>query len=190
MKKPVLALVAAALAVALSGCGGTAVESSDTADSAATSEPTAADEGADESTDEATEEAPADNGILAFGETAKFDDGLQITVTKPKKFTPSEYAAGAEGKGTAVKFQITVKNGTPEKFDPVLVYPTVQSGEAEADAIFDTEQGLEGGPSTAVLPGKTVKWTVGYKVLDTKDITMEISPGAFEYDSVIYTNNP
>jgi hypothetical protein len=191
MKKPMLALAAVGLALTLTGCGTTPVSSSSPADSAATTAPSVAVEDAaeDDTASAAPESEASDDAPVSFGQTYKYEDGLEVTVTTPKKFKPSEYAVGAEAKGTAVKFQVTLKNTGSKAYDPTLFSDTVSSGEAEAEEIFDSENGFEGSPSTSVRPGKTVKFVVGYKVLKLKDITMEVSPG-FEYSEAIFTNNP
>ena len=191
MKKPMLALAAVGLALTLSNCGATPVTSSSPADAAATSAPSAADEeaAAEDTAAETPESEASEDGPIGFGQTYRYEDGLEVTVTAPKKFKPSEYAAGAEAKGTAVKFQVTLKNTGSKAYDPTLFSDTVSSGEAEAETIFDSENGFEGSPSTTVRPGKTVKFNVGYKVLKLKDITMEVSPG-FEYSEAVFTNNP
>lgn len=186
MNKPVLLTLASlVLAGGLAGCGATPVTASNDADPAATAAPSAA---AETETPTADTEEVTDDGPIAFGKTVTFEDGLEMTVGVPEKFKPSEYAAGADGDGTAMKFQVTLKNGTDKTFDPALFYATVSSNEAEAEAIFD--EGLEGSPSTKLLKGKTVKFTVGYMVLNAKDITMDANPGMFEYADTIYTNNP
>lgn len=194
MKMPMLALLAG-VALSLTGCA-SPVSTSD-ADSAATSAPSAVTESAAEAPAEEApaEEAPAEEEItdgqpLAFGKTVTFEDGLQMTITAPKKFTPSEYAYTGEADGTAVIFQVTLKNGTGKTFDPALFYATVGSGEAEAEQIFDSGKGLEGSPTTKLLKDKTVKFKIGFMVLNAKDITMEANPSSFEYANVIYTNNP
>lgn len=193
MKMPMLALLAG-LALALSGCA-SPVSTSD-ADSAATSAPSAVSEPpaetpAESPAEEASgEEEVTDGEPLAFGKTVTFEDGLEMTITAPKKFTPSEYAYSGDAEGTPVIFQVTLKNGTSKTFDPALFYATVGSGEAEAEQIFDSGKGLEGSPTTKLLKDKTVKFKIGFMVLNAKDITMEANPSSFEYTNVIYTNNP
>jgi hypothetical protein len=65
---------------------------------------------------------------------------------------------------------------------------TASSGEEEAEEIFDTDNGLEGSPMTSVRDGKNIKFDIGFRVTDPKDVTLEVSPG-FDYDSAIWSNN-
>jgi hypothetical protein len=190
MKKLTPVIVALGVAFALAGCGGTPVASSSTADPAATSSPSAetADEPDVPSDEPAAEETTDADAPVSFGQTYKWEDGLEVTVTAPKKYTPSEYAS-ADGEGTHMRFQVTIKNTGTKPYDPSLFTTTVSSGEAESSEIFDSGKGLEGSPSTKVRPGKTVKFPIGYTVLKPKDITMEVSPG-FDYNEAIFTNNP
>ncbi|KZM35463.1 hypothetical protein [Oerskovia enterophila] len=147
--------------------------------------------------DAAVDEAPADPApedvpalALAFGETATFEDGLAVAASVPAAYTPSEWAAGAEGFTQFVRIDITLTNGTDEAFDPTLTYTTLSSAGVEGSQIFDSQNGLEGGPTTSLLPGQSVTFPVAFGVNDPADLTLEVSPGAFEYDSVIFSTAP
>lgn len=126
--------------------------------------------------------APAMNPT--FGETYNYENGLQVTVGAPVLFTPSEIAAGDENFTEFVRFTVTIVNGTAENYEGRF-FTTVQSTNIEGDQVFDT--GLEGPPSTTVLPGREAQFDIGYGVADPADIVMEVRAG-FEYESVIYVN--
>jgi hypothetical protein len=121
-----------------------------------------------------------------FGETYSYGDGLQITVSKPAPYRPSQYAACEKG-ATHLVWTVTVKNGTAEPYDPGGYSDTVQSGQSEGSSCFDTAKGLEGEPSTTLLAGRTVTWKVGFGVENPNDVVMEVRPG-FEYESAIFTS--
>jgi hypothetical protein len=147
---------------------------------------------ADTSTPAATDTPAADESDTAaspkFGQAYTWDDGLSLKVSKPKPFKPSEYAA-TTGKGTAVKFTFTIVNKTDKPYDPSLFYATLQSGNTEAGDIFDSENGIEGSPSTKVLPGREAKFDMGWMAKNPKDLVLEVSPDAgIEYESVIFTS--
>lgn len=174
--------IAALVVLPLAGCGATTgVAGSSTADAGATSAPKAENADAEATTD-------GSDGTVKFGKTFTWDDGLAVTVTAPKKFKPSEYAAMDPGKGTPVLMQVTIKNGSKKPFDAGVFTSTVQSNEEEASTIFDSSQKIEGAPSTKLLAGKTVKFKIAYKVLNPKDIVMEVSPDFLEHDAVIFTS--
>lgn len=122
----------------------------------------------------------------AFGDTYTYPSGLSVKVGKPEEFTPSEYAF--KGEGTHLKFDITLTNDTGEEYDPVLFYASASSGDEESEQIFDGDE-LGNMPSTTILDGKKVKFSIGFSVLDPADITMEISPSfSFDERSVIFTH--
>lgn len=193
--------VAAALAVtalALTGCGKqveltAATKATPAAASSTTSgnfpTPDPADLATSDATpaqDTAATSEPDVPQTVRFGTTYEWEDGLTATVSKPTKFTPSPYAA-AEGKfKTHVMFTITVKNGTKEKID-LFAGPNVSSGDTEGGAVFDTDKGLEGTPNTAILPGRSVKFKVGFGVKDANDIVMEYAP-TLEHEDATFTS--
>ena len=121
---------------------------------------------------------------VAFGETVTYDDGLAVTVSAPETFTPGEYAAGADQAANVV-FTITITNGTDKNFDPTLAYPSVASSGVEASSVYDSDQSLDQ-PSTAVPAGQSVTWRSAFSVADPAQLILELSPGPFEYDSIVY----
>ena len=122
----------------------------------------------------------------AFGEDSGYTwgNGLAVFLTGLEEFTPSEYAAFDDAPHY-VRFTITLVNDTDEPWDPIEFYESVQSGNAEGSAVFDSEQGLNGIPETPVLPGREVKWDVGYGVTEPADLVVEVSPG-WDYDPAIF----
>ena len=181
---------AAAIAVALTGCGvggsssaatetvtQTVTETVDSSEAAEDAEPAEAEpaDGSGESEaheGESATDGDVDDNIARFGETLKRGDGLEVTVSPPESFTPGRYSAGGEGSPEHVRLEVTLKNGTDEAFDPSMLYATVTSGGAEGEEIFD--DGLDGAPMTTVLPGKSVTYPVGFGVKDSSDVLMEI----------------
>jgi hypothetical protein len=129
---------------------------------------------------------PTTPSSYTFGETVTWEKGVEVTVSAPAAYKPSKYVTVPSGTSPIV-LTITLKNGGTEAFDPGLVYTTASSGSSEAESIFDSAAGLTGGPSTKVLPGKTVTWKEGFAVLNPADVTVEITPG-MSYDSAIFTS--
>jgi predicted small secreted protein len=170
-----------ALALTVTGCA-TESGTGTTEQPAAGSNAEATDDG---TSDEAADE-PTQSENPKFGDTYTWEDGLQVTISKPKPFEPSEFAA-AEKAAAYVAFNVTIVNGTDANYDPTLFSTTMQSGNEEAAEVFDTENGFEGSPLTAVLPGRESKFKIGYGVSKPDDLVMDVSPG-FEYESVIFTN--
>jgi hypothetical protein len=109
-----------------------------------------------------------------FGKAYTWDDGVTVTVGKPKSFRPSEYAAAEKGK-RYVKFTVTVVNKSNKSVDLGLTYISVQSKNQEADEVFDSGSGLKGPPDTKVLKGRVSEFDVGFGVADPRDVVMEIA---------------
>lgn len=130
-------------------------------------------------------EAEEELGNLAFGEAATFDDGVSISVSAPAPFAPSEYSAGAVHPNN-VAINITITNGSDANYED-YAYSTVTSGGAAGSQIFDSQNGITGPPSGAILPGQTISWTEAWSVADPNAIVYQIAPG-FSYDNVIFTN--
>lgn len=180
-------VLSALAAVTLAACGGTGGSVSPTV--TVTETVTAGAESSSEAstpTDEPSSDTTPDGAQAKFGQTYTYTDGLAVTVSAPKPYKPSQYAACDKAK-SYIAFTITLKNGTGKVFDPSLFHETVQSGQTEGDSCFDSQQGLGGGPDTKLLAGRTVTWKVGFGIADPKDIVMEVTP-SFDYDSAIFTN--
>lgn len=121
-----------------------------------------------------------------FGETYTWDNGLSVKISQPRVFQPDRWAVGAEGPGTSVRFTITVTNGTDSRQDLSMDIITVQSGDTEAEQIY--ADGLDGSPSTTLLPGRTSTYDVGFHVKNVNDLVVEYQPGDWDLDSAIFTS--
>lgn len=121
-----------------------------------------------------------------FGEGFTFRDGLALTVGAPEPFTPTGTAAGFEPGDQAVVFDITIVNGSPQNYDPVMFMTNLQSGNREASQIYDSADNIGETPTTVVLPGREAEFQVAYSVTDPTDLVMEVSPG-LEYRDAIFT---
>jgi hypothetical protein len=111
---------------------------------------------------------------LAFGKSYTWDDGVTVTVGKPKKFMPSEFAVVEKTKDY-LRFTVTVVNKSAKPVDLGLTYISVQSRNQEADHVFDSPTGLNGPPDTKVSKGKESEFHVGFGVADARDLVMEVA---------------
>jgi hypothetical protein len=130
-------------------------------------------------------EAPAAPVNPKFGETYTWEDGFQVTIGAPVAFTPSEYSMFDEAAAAHVVFDVTVVNGTAANWEPIFT-TTAQSGNIEAEQIYDSENDVNGGLDTTLLPGREAVFKIGYSVANPADIVLEVSPD-FEHENVIYT---
>ncbi|MER5736351.1 hypothetical protein ABT117_11835 [Streptomyces sp. NPDC002262] len=86
---------------------------------------------------------PAAEGLLPFGATHRYGDGVEVTVSAPERFTPAEGAAGHKAGNTPVKVDVTVRNGSGERLKLVTVRVQGRDGDGrEAVGVFDAEQGI------------------------------------------------
>lgn len=180
----VFVILGLALMMILSACSTPRADAPDPKASAATIE----------ESPEAEEEVsapPVNNLVKQFGEVVTYEDGLSVSLSAPTQFTPTEYAQGVVEGQTPMIFKVVLTNGTEEPVDP-YTYVTVSSAGAESGIIGDfgnPEVGDVGGfPTTAVLPGQTVEWLVGFSIADPSSITADVSTGFA--DSAIFTNIP
>ena len=122
---------------------------------------------------------PIDGGTprretLAFGKSYAWDDGVVVTVGKPKEFEPSKWAVVEKSK-RYVKFTVTVVNKSDKPIDIGRTYISVQSRNREEDQLFDSVSGLKGVPDTKVRKDRASEFDVGFGVADPKDVAMEVT---------------
>jgi len=185
MRKLAPLLLAALLLGACTGEKGSVAESAPAGTNRPTETSAAADVPEEEPTEQPTSEAPPAPTNPTFGQTFTWEAGLSITVGVPTVFEPSEFSAN-EDAAAYLKFDVTIVNGTDANFEPGVVYITAASANTEASNVFDSEQNIGISPSTTLLPGREVAYSIAFGVADPADIVMEVTPG-FEYEPVIFT---
>uniref|UniRef100_A0AAU3H011 DUF4352 domain-containing protein n=1 Tax=Streptomyces sp. NBC_01401 TaxID=2903854 RepID=A0AAU3H011_9ACTN len=122
-------------------------------------------------------------GALREGDSAAYDDGLEITVGTPAPYTPDGFAVGHTKGNSAYTVSIVIENKGKEKFDALLVSVDARAGEdgVNAEQIFDGKIGE--GFSGTVLPGKKITAKYAFDApADAKNLTVEVGPG-FEWDA-------
>ena len=193
MKTKVMGTLAvSSLALVLAACGAqTSGAESAATNAAGTNAPstTAAPAAAAAETEEASETqsaSPAEEQMPQFGESYTWEDGITVKIGQPKAYKPSQ-SASVTGDGDAIAFNVTIVNGTGERFDPAMFNATMQSSNVEADQIFDSAKKLGGAPSTTILPKRESSFQVGFTVADKKDLVLEVAP-SWDHESVIFTN--
>lgn len=137
--------------------------------------------------DEESEEPKQDDPT--FGQAYTWEDGISVTVARPKPYKPTEYSSLTDVKDwpAYVSFEVTVVNSTDKKFDVEMFSTSLQSADKEAEEVFDSEKGLEGSPSTSLLPGRQSKFLIAYGVQNPKDLVMDVNVD-YDHDTVTYTN--
>lgn len=118
---------------------------------------------------------PSAADVLAFGATQRYEDGVEVTVSAPDRFTPSEAAAGHKAGNTAVTVEVTVRNGSDERLELALVQVSARDGDGrEAKRIFDVEPDLGSGLTGALLPGRKAVAVYGFDVPPGKGAALDV----------------
>ncbi|MEU9699361.1 DUF4352 domain-containing protein [Streptomyces sp. NPDC047981] len=117
----------------------------------------------------------ADLDVHAFGETERYADGIDVTVSEPRGFTPSDTAIGHTAGSRAVKLEVTVRNGSeaPLTLDAVVVQGRDAKGR-EVERVFDATQDLGAGLSGTLLPGRTAVGVYGFDLPEDTDGTLDL----------------
>ncbi|OZD81446.1 hypothetical protein CH273_12070 [Rhodococcus sp. 05-339-2] len=178
MKAPIATISALLLGAALIGCSGQT-------DGEATTTPGTGVNSPDVS-QESQPSTAAESTNSTFGQAFTFKNNLAVSVDPPVPYAASA-SSTASGTGEVVAFTITIVNGSSENYDPGLFSVSLQSGNVEAEQIFDSANDIGGGPTTVVLPTREATFQVAFEVGDPSDLVMQVSPG-FEYRDAIFTS--
>lgn len=123
-----------------------------------------------------------------FGERRKGSNGLSITVSSPKLFTPSEIAYPPSPR--AVAFSVTIDNNSQDAYSPTELVVQAFAGGDALKQVADAKQGYMGivGAADDVPPGKTMRLTLAYAVpAETVTMVVTIQPSADSQDSVEFS---
>lgn len=182
-----------ALILTLSACGSTSGSVDDSAPPATPSVETPAAEAPQAAPDTVSEPAPEpepeDDGPAKFGETFTYEDGIAISVSQPVTGQASEYAAGGDETGGAIRIlTVTILNGTKKVFDPGMVRADLNYGPngTAASRVFDSSNNLGAGFEGKILPGKKQVAKLAFGVpKGPQEILVSISP-SFKHNEVLF----
>ena len=125
---------------------------------------------------EATDEAK-------FGDTYRFEDGLQITIGKPTApVFENKYEEERAG-NNVVAIAVTIKNDTGESFEPNKMSMKMVSDGVEASTFYGSNYRY---PSATVRAGKTFKFNQAFEVENKKDLELEVSFWDQLHDTVFF----
>lgn len=163
MRKSVMAVVLSGLLL-VTGCTGD-------------SEDGAADPAGETPSTSSPSGTPGPTPDVSFGEPFEFDDGVTVQVSAPKQFRPSAEAT-VGGEPDYVRVDVRLVNGTERRVSPSEVTVTVESGGGQGGDVLDpTKEMTASAPSKPVRPGGEASWTLGFGVLDPKDVTVQVQVG-------------
>ncbi len=130
---------------------------------------------------------PTQNGTDKLGSTHKWQNGVSVAVGKPTEYEPSSSAVGTDPGKKYVLITFTVVNGSDKGYDPAEFQASVQSGDTEAEHVYDSAKGVLGAPSTQIHMGRETKFSLAFAVPDPADLTVLVAPG-LDYESVPFTS--
>lgn len=123
-----------------------------------------------------------------WGKRHTWANGLSVDVSAPVACTPGQYAA-PPNIARAVKFEITITNGTSAAFETALlsVGTDAQFNGQKADMVFDSSGGCDSTfDSATVLPGKTYTFHVAYSVAAQPGEMQLVFEPTFNSDKVAF----
>ena len=126
----------------------------------------------------------------AFGQNISWPDGVAVTVSEPKAYRPSSSAATGQNAVRYVSMTVTLTNGSDKNVEATGTSLAVTANGTPADEVFDSAKGIGGSPSSTVLPGKSVTYTVAFGVpsKEKTELQVEVRPGfGFGYQPAIFT---
>lgn len=186
--KALLALATSAIAAAgIAGCGAGQTQVEARATATPSPSPTPSDDLADRikdlqeglATPPATEPAePADPGVGKIGDDGfTYEDDLEVRVLKAERVRFSSTSTSGAKPGVAVTVKVTNKTG--DRVDLSLSQVVLRYGpdEQEAEQVYDSEKGFEGGFQTSVANSKSASAKYGFEVpKGRQSITVEVAP--------------
>jgi hypothetical protein len=96
------------------------------------------------------------NGSVGLAAAWTYKSGLSIRLADPKRGTST--ADGVPSNKGYLSFDVVIKNGADKPFDMSDLYEVCTVNGRSADAVFDTEKGLDGSPDSHILPGQTLTY--------------------------------
>jgi len=121
--------------------------------------------------------------LRQFGDTYAWENGLTITVAKPKKFTPNTMRNGPKGL-TAVKFKIKLTNASNETMSTDWFSASVISGGKAGEAIhFDRDNDFTI-PRVKIPVGKSLTFTLAFYIANTTEVSITTTA---KHDSEVVT---
>ncbi|MEV4429294.1 hypothetical protein AB0K23_28705 [Streptomyces sp. NPDC049602] len=122
----------------------------------------------------------AGDGPHAFGEPQKYADGIELTVSAPKTFSPSQGASGHKAGNRAVIVDVAVRNGTDKRLDLGTVVVRGRDAEGrELASVVDAGPPPVLGLQGSLLSGRKAVAAYGFDLPagSANELDMEVSIG-------------
>jgi hypothetical protein len=115
---------------------------------------------------------------LPFGQPVAFKSGLEVTVSQPVDFTPSESAFVDDAGAAAYKLEVTVTNVSDEDKSLLGTVDGWTVDGAQCEQVFDSAQ-LTGSIDGSLPVGKTVSAEIAFACPDTSALQIHMTPDLF-----------
>lgn len=165
--------------------GQSSTTASDAAESATSDDVAAVD---DEPTEDPEQEATGPQ-VFGLNDTVTYNNKVEVTLSKFSRGTSGPYAAPENT--PYLKFAVRVKNGGTSPIDTTSFSVNCSYGEEGkgTDLVIDSDRGMNGGPTTRLLAGRSLTVTWGCVMPKSeKTIQIEVSPDA-ETETAIFTGD-
>ncbi|QES41736.1 hypothetical protein DEJ49_12575 [Streptomyces venezuelae] len=144
-----------------------------------------------EETEAESEPEGTDGEAAGLNDTVDFREDVQLSLSKFARGTSGPY--GSPENTPYVKFVVRVKNNGKSTVDTSMFTASCSYGTAgkSSESIFDSDQGLNGGPDTKLLAGRSlsVTWACALPKAE-KTIQIEVSPDMdLEAEAAIFTGD-
>lgn len=129
-------------------------------------------------------------GAVPFGETLNWSDGLSVTTSELKPYTPrgqvSIYAEKEyDGFGLVT---VTFRNDSALPYSFVDFEARVSSAGQEGGTVTDARHDSDAEPGVDLLPGKTASFDLVLNFPDASDVTLQINRDYFDWPPAYFIN--
>ncbi len=129
----------------------------------------------------------SDPSHLRFGQPYQFANGLSVTVSEPRSFTPSEAAYPSAER--AVSFGVWIRNESERPYRLSGMSIAVAVNGEPAQEIVDPAHGFNGiaGADTDVATARDVMVTLAFAIsLEADTVTLDLQPELTNPESAFY----
>lgn len=128
---------------------------------------------------------------LRLGQTAHYSNGVELTVSELRDYTPSDTASLSSDPALSNHrvVTVTIRNGSDAPLDPTVLFNGNSGGRA-IDEIFDSENKIDGGLTLgSIQPGQEVSFEAAFSMADPANLSLDVNMG-YSYDDLTFTSYP
>lgn len=128
---------------------------------------------------------------LRLGQTAHYSNGVELTVSELRDYTPSDSASLSSDPALSNHRVVTVtfRNGTEEAIRPTLLFSGNSGGRA-VDQILDHANNINGSQNLgSIQPGQEVSFEAAFSMADPANLSLDVNMG-YSYDDLTFTSYP